>query len=754
MTDRSTYLSELSNAEIASLSSGNGFWYSKRVGEIPSFNLSDGPHGLRKQGTSEDHLGMAPSVPATCFPPAVALSQTWDADLIERVGTALGEEGQAEGVGVLLGPGINIKRDPRCGRNFEYFSEDPVLAGELGTAWVKGVQSQGVGTSLKHFAANNQEDDRMRVSSNVDERTLREIYLRPFQKVVTQAQPWTVMCSYNKVNGTYASENPWLLTKVLRDEWGFEGFVVSDWGAVANRVNAVKAGLDLQMPYDGGTADQELTAALDSGEIDRATAQQAAERVARVADRVAESRREGFAYDVDAHHGIAREAAARSIVLLKNEGDILPLTTGQRITVIGEFAATPRIQGAGSSRVNNQRLDVPLEELRAQFGAENVSYAQGFSAETDGTDSDLATEAIASAAAADVAILFLGLGNSQESEGFDRTHIELPVDQIELLKAVAEKQENVIVVLTHGAVLRLTPVIENATAILDAALLGQGGGHAIASVLSGAVNPSGKLAETVPVRLEDVPAWGNFPGEHGNVNYGEGQYVGYRWYESRDIAVSYPFGHGLSYTTFEYADLRVQPTAAGDSLTATVQVHNTGARDGREVVQLYTSVADSVFDRPVKELKAFAVVDVPAGGSATATLTVATADLEVWDVRRDSWIVEGGTYTVQVGASSADIRLTGTVEISGTETPLPLHLDSSFGEVMADPVAARLVTPVLQDSPFVADGDGDDALGVDMMKMLASLPLSRLVAMAPGSLTTEKVQAVIAQVNAENGVTA
>jgi beta-glucosidase len=627
------------------------------------------------------------------------------------------------------------------------------LAGELGTAWVKGVQSQGVGTSLKHFAANNQEDDRMRVSSNVDERTLREIYLRPFQKVVTQAQPWTVMCSYNKVNGTYASENPWLLTKVLRDEWGFEGFVVSDWGAVANRVNAVKAGLDLQMPYDGGTADQELTAALDSGEIDRATAQQAAERVARIADRVAESRREGFAYDVDAHHGIAREAAARAIVLLKNEGDILPLTTDQRITVIGEFAATPRIQGAGSSRVNNQRLDVPLEELRAQFGAENVSYAQGFSAETDGTDSDLAAEAIASAAAADVAILFLGLGNSQESEGFDRTHIELPVDQIELLKAVAEKQENVVVVLTHGAVLRLTPVIENATAILDAALLGQGGGHAVASVLSGAVNPSGKLAETVPVRLEDVPAWGNFPGEHGNVNYGEGQYVGYRWYESRDIAVSYPFGHGLSYTTFEYADLRVQPTAAGDSLTATVQVHNTGARDGREVVQLYTSVTDSAFERPVKELKAFAVVDVPARGSATAALTVAVTDLEVWDVRRDSWVVEGGTYTVQVGASSADIRLTGTVEISGTETPLPLHLDSSFGEVMADPVAARLVIPVLQDSPFVADGDGDDALGVDMMKMLASLPLSRLVAMAPGSLTTEKVQAVIAQVNAENGVT-
>jgi beta-glucosidase len=561
------------------------------------------------------------------------------------------------------------------------------------------------------------------------------------------------MCSYNKVNGTYASENPWLLTKVLRDEWGFEGFVVSDWGAVANRVNAVKAGLDLQMPYDGGTADQELTAALDSGEIDRATAQQAAERVARIADRVAESRREGFAYDVDAHHGIAREAAARAIVLLKNEGDILPLTTDQRITVIGEFAATPRIQGAGSSRVNNQRLDVPLEELRAQFGAENVSYAQGFSAETDGTDSDLAAEAIASAAAADVAILFLGLGNSQESEGFDRTHIELPVDQIELLKAVAEKQENVVVVLTHGAVLRLTPVIENATAILDAALLGQGGGHAVASVLSGAVNPSGKLAETVPVRLEDVPAWGNFPGEHGNVNYGEGQYVGYRWYESRDIAVSYPFGHGLSYTTFEYADLRVQPTAAGDSLTATVQVHNTGARDGREVVQLYTSVTDSAFERPVKELKAFAVVDVPARGSATAALTVAVTDLEVWDVRRDSWVVEGGTYTVQVGASSADIRLTGTVEISGTETPLPLHLDSSFGEVMADPVAARLVIPVLQDSPFVADGDGDDALGVDMMKMLASLPLSRLVAMAPGSLTTEKVQAVIAQVNAENGVT-
>lgn len=737
----------LSNIDAAALGSGDSFWYSKEIADIPAVNLTDGPHGLRKQAGSADHLGLAQAIPATCFPPAVALSQTWDVELVNRVGVALGEESQTEGVGVLLGPGINIKRDPRCGRNFEYFSEDPVLAGDLGTAWVSGVQSQGVGTSLKHFAANNQEADRMRVSANIDERTLRELYLRPFQKVVEAAQPWTVMCSYNKINGTYASEHPWLLTDVLRGEWGFEGYVVSDWGAVNDRVAAVKAGLDLQMPADGGAADAALVKAIDLGEIDRETVDIAASRVARISRRVRDSRREGFQYDVEAHHQVARDAAAASIVLLKNDRSILPLKAGANLAVIGEFAKAPRIQGAGSSHVNAQKLDVALDEIRAIFGDE-VAYAQGYSTTKPETSPSFYEEAVSAAGAADVAVVLMGLGERQESEGFDREDIEIPADQLALLEQIAAVQKNIVVVLTHGAVLRLAGIVDLAPAILDASLLGQGGGWAVAQILSGGVNPSGKLAETVPVRLQDVPAWGNFPGEHQNVSYGEGLFVGYKWYENRDIAVTFPFGHGLSYTSFEYSDLVVD--AGADTFEARVTVTNTGAVEGREVVQLYVSVPGSKVGRPVKELKAFGVAHVAPGESAEVVLTPASSDLAYWDIARDRWIVEGGTYVVSVGASSADIRVTAQVELVGTDSMLPLHMDSSMAEVLAHPIAGPAFGQMLHDTVgglMGGDADAMDDLGVDGMAMLGSIPISRMLAMSPVAIDPAAIEMFFAAAN-------
>jgi beta-glucosidase len=491
VTDRTA---ALSTAELAALGSGATFWSTKAVGNVPALVLTDGPHGVRKQSGSADHLGLGASEPATCFPPAVALGQSWDPELVRRVGVALGTEARALGVQVLLGPGVNIKRDPRCGRNFEYYSEDPLLSGALGAAWVHGVQSRGVGASLKHFAVNNFEDDRMRASAQVDERTLREIYLRAFEHIVTRARPWTVMCAYNRINGVYAAENHWLLTEVLPREWGFDGVVVSDWGAVRDRVAAVAAGLDLEMPATGGVTDAELVAAVESGSTDIAALRRAAQRVARLADRVTENSPTTAAFDIDAHHELAREVAARSIVLLKNDDDLLPLDPSSSIAVIGGFATQPRHQGGGSSHVNPTRLDVPLDEIRSRAG--RVEFSDGLTAET-----------LQAARDADAAVVFLGLPADQESEGFDRTHLDLPDDQLQLLAAVVATQPRTVVVLSHGGMVLLDTVAELTPAVLDAALPGQGGGAAVADVLFGVVNPSGRLTETVPVKLADCPTY-------------------------------------------------------------------------------------------------------------------------------------------------------------------------------------------------------------------------------------------------------
>ncbi|SHI67143.1 beta-glucosidase [Nocardiopsis flavescens] len=733
----------------AALGSGADFWTTERVGGVPSIVLTDGPHGVRRQAGATDHLGLSASLPATCFPPAVGLAQSWDPELVGRVGSALGAEARALGVDVLLGPGINIKRDPRGGRNFEYFSEDPLLTGTLGAAWVRGLQDNGVGASLKHFAANNAEHDRMRSSSDVDPRTLREIYLRAFQRVVRTSRPWTVMCSYNRINGVYASENHWLLTTVLRHEWGFEGVVVSDWGAVADRPAAVAAGLDLQMPGDGGASDAALVAAVRDGSCPVGAVAASASRVADLAARAERSRTRAHGAGLEEsraqeHHALAREVAARCVVLLKNDGDLLPLAPGGSVAVIGEFAAEPRYQGGGSSHVNPTRLDVPLDEIRALAGADAVTFSQGHTtaAATEEEVRELRGEAVRAAGAADTAVVFLGLAAHQESEGFDRDHIDLPAEQLALLAAVTGAQPRTVVVLSHGGVVALAPVADLAPALLDGALLGQAGGGAIADVLFGRVNPSGRLGETVPLRLQDTPAYLNFPGENSAVLYGEGLYVGYRWYDARETEVAFPFGHGLSYTEFAYSDLRLEQGA--DGITAHLTVTNTGGRAGREVVQFYVSKPGSRVSRAPRELKGFTSVALEPGQGERVSVLLAREDLAYWEVRADRWIVEGGEYTVSAGASSRDLRVSAPVEVEGDELRLPLTLDSTLGEVMADPRAAAILAEHL---PAPQGDDAGQAMGVDMARMMESIPLGRIAALGQADLAS--LQALVDGINGE-----
>lgn len=722
-------LARLSLEEKASLLSGADFWHTAALEGhgVPSIMLTDGPHGLRKQRGSGDHLGLGDSVPATCFPPAVAMGSSWDVDLVRRVGEAIGTEAAVEDVAVVLGPGVNIKRSPLCGRNFEYFSEDPVVAGVLGAAMVDGIQSRGVGASLKHFAANNQETDRMRVSADVDPRPLREIYLRAFQRVVEDARPWTVMCSYNRVNGVYASEDRWLLTTVLREEWGFDGVVVSDWGAVDDRVRALAAGLDLEMPGSRGTTNAQLVAAVADGSLAADVVDVAAGRVLALVDRTRTAVENHATLDVAAHHALAREAAGRSIVLLKNDGGLLPLAKDATIAVVGAFAAEPRYQGAGSSMISPTRLDNALDEIRS-LATGSVTYAAGFSTAVDVSETEsagLREEAAAAAAGADVAVVFLGLPARLESEGYDRDDVDLPAAQLAVLRAVVDANPNVVVVLSNGGVVAL-PFAAGVPAILEGWLLGQAGGGATADVLFGAVNPSAKLAETIPLRFADSPAYLDFPGEFSHVRYGEGLFVGYRWYDARDLDVAYPFGHGLSYTTFEYGSASASTLADGD-VDVRVEVTNTGSVAGREVVQVYSSLPVAVTQRPPRELKAFASVALEAGETREVTLRVRRKDLAYWDVRIDSWIVEGGTYTLEVAASSRDVRATVPVEVAGDPVTLPLSRSSSIGEVMADPVAG----PILQAAVAEMMGGAPDAAslmpdGVDLQKMLDSFPIGRV----------------------------
>jgi len=709
----------------AALVAGGGFWSTVGVpgAGIPSIVLTDGPHGVRRQTGSDDHLGIGGSEPATCFPPAAGIASSWNPALIERVGRALGDEARAQGVGVLLGPGVNIKRSPLCGRNFEYFSEDPLLSGELGAAWVRGIQSTGIGASLKHFAVNNQETNRMTVSAEVDERTLREIYLPAFEHVVRREQPWTVMCSYNRINGVAAAENHWLLTELLRDEWGFQGLVVSDWGAVDARVPALAAGLDLEMPGPQADSEAAIVAAVRSGELDEAVLDAAVRRVTALAGRAVgdRARRDHGADGADlderdhripaAHHVLAREAATESIVLLRNEGGMLPLETAQSIGVIGEFARTPRFQGAGSSQVNPTRVDTALEAIAS---IAPVEFAPGYSLDRHTESAPLLAEAVEVARRSDTVLLFVGLPAGDESEGYDRTHLDLPAAQLALIEAVAAANPRTVVVLTNGAVVSLEPWHDSVPAIVEAWLLGQAGGSAVAEVLFGIVEPSGRLAESIPYRLQDTPSYLNFPGENDVVRYGEGVFVGYRYYESVDLAVRYPFGHGLTYTVFALFDLEV----SRDGTRASVTLANTGDRAGSHVVQLYVSPPPSEVNRPRRELRAFEKVSLEPGASTRVEFTLDARAYAHWDTRTSGWVVPGGEYRVEVGHSAHDIALSAPVRLH-RPAPGKLTLESRVSEFLEHPVTGPLFARA-------ADGAGAEG-GVNLLDMVASMPMRRLM---------------------------
>ncbi len=680
-------VAQMTLQEKASLCSGKNFWYLEGVERLnlPSVMVTDGPHGLRKQNRQADHVGLNKSVPATCFPTASALASSWDVDLLERVGVALGEQCVAEDVTVLLGPGLNIKRHPLCGRNFEYFSEDPLLSGKFAAALVNGVQSQGVGTSIKHFAVNNQEHARMFIDAIVDERTLREIYLRGFEIAVRESQPWTVMCAYNRVNGEYCSEHNWLLNKVLRDEWGFEGLVVTDWGATNDRVKGVGSGLDLEMPGSGGINDTLVLEAINNGYLTEAALDRAVERNVALSLLGQDMHENKLTVDHPTHHQLAQQAAEQSAVLLKNDNNLLPLNTSANVAIIGAFAKRPRYQGTGSSQVNPTQLDNAWDAISSILPAEQLKYAEGYDPKMSVDDYRLIDEAVACARAADIVVLFAGLPTIFESEGFDRSHMDLPGQHNRLISAVCSANPNTVVVLSNGSPVRM-PWIREPKAILEAYLTGQAGGGAVANLLFGIANPSGKLAETFALAQTDLPADKNFPGKNRQVQYREGPYVGYRYFDSADKPVLFPFGHGLSYTQFSYAE--PQPSSAeftqGGTLPISVDITNTGEHAGAEVVQLYVKALRSEVYRPSHELKAFAKIHLAPGATGTVNLSLDDTSFRYFDQGHRDWVVEPGEYELQIGASSRNIRQVLNIQVSSTQKPSQIAKD--IGDPLADNV--------------------------------------------------------------------
>ena len=655
-------ISQMTLEEKASLTSGANFWNTKpieRLG-VPSIMLTDGPHGLRKQGGKADHLGLNKSIPATCFPTAATLASSWDRQLLREVGQALGREAAAEGVGVLLGPGLNIARDPLGGRNFEYYSEDPLVSGELAAAMVEGIQSTGVAACPKHFAVNSQEHLRMSVDEVVDERTLRELYLEGFRRVVQQAKPRVIMSSYNKVNGVYANENEHLLGDILQKEWGFEGVVVTDWGGNNDRVAGLRVGNHLEMPSTGGVTDAEIVAAVRAGELDESLLDQ---RVATLLDLVYsihEVKNSSVTVDHDAHHQLAIDAARRSVVLLQNDTQALPLAADERLAIIGDFAQTPRYQGAGSSLVNPTRLDTALDVFQAA-GCQVVGYEPGFRRASGHSRRRLA-RARRLAQQAETVVLFLGLPEASEAEGADRTSMRLPDNQLRLVDELAGLGKKLVVVLAGGAPVEL-PFADKVQAIIHGFLGGQGGATALVDVITGAHSPSGKLAMSYPLTYDDTPTAGRYPGPERTAEHREALYVGYRYYDTRGVAVRYPFGHGLSYTTFDYAALSV--SAEGVHCTVT----NTGSCAGEEIVQVYVGATSPSYFAPTHQLAGFAKVALAPGESAEVVVAFDEHSFAHFDPSQGRWVVEAGERLVEVGASSRDIRLSATLEVEGEPAP-------------------------------------------------------------------------------------
>ena len=716
--------------EKAGMCSGKDFWHLKSVERlgIPEVMVSDGPHGLRKQAENGDHLGINESIKAVCFPAACATACSFDRDLLEEMGAALGTECQAENVSVLLGPAVNIKRSPLCGRNFEYFSEDPYLAGQMAKAHITGVQKEGVGTSIKHFAANNQEYHRMSASSEVDERTLREIYLAAFETPVKEAKPKTVMCSYNRINGVFASENPWLLDEVLRKEWGYEGYVMSDWGAVNDRVPGLKAGLELEMPASGGETDRQIVEAVKNGTLKEEVLDQAVERILNVIFDYVDHRKDAV-FDMEKDHALAEKVETESMVLLKNDG-ILPLKKGVRAAFIGVFAKTPRYQGGGSSHINSFRVTGALEAAEKMA---DLTYAEGYRLKEDVIDEVLVAEAVEAAKSAEVAVIFAGLPDAFESEGYDRTHMRMPDSQNYLIHEVCKVQPNVVVVLHNGSPVEM-PWAEEVSGILEAYLGGQGVGTAEVRILFGEANPCGKLAETIPYKLSDNPSYLNFPGDGETVAYREGIFVGYRYYDRKEMAVRYPFGYGLSYTEFSYSNLQLDKSSMKDTdtLTVSVDITNTGKRAGKEIVQLYVADRTGSADRPGRELRNFAKVSLEPGETKTVRMELNKRSFAWYNVKLHDWYAASGTYEIQIGKSSREIVLCDTVELTtDVKVPMEIHKNTTVGQLLRNPDMAQVLQEALSEMMSTMGAGGGEAsteaISPEMIRgMMESMPLRGL----------------------------
>ena len=727
--------------------SGLDFWHLKEVEHlgIPKVMVSDGPHGLRKQDEKGDHLGINDSIKAVCFPPAVLSACSFDRGLMEEMGKAIGREAQANDVSVVLGPAVNIKRSPLCGRNFEYYSEDPYLAGEIAAAFVKGVQSQHVGTSIKHFAANNQEYRRMSSSSEVDERTLREIYFPAFETAVKKAQPYTFMCSYNQINGTFASENKWLLTDVLRGEWGFKGYVMSDWGAVNDRVKGLEAGLELEMPASGGDNDSMIVKAVKDGALEEKILDQAVERILRIIFEYADHRKpQEFTMEKD--HEEAQHIAEESMVLLKNENHILPLKTSEKAAFIGGFARNPRFQGGGSSHINCFKTTNVLDSVPCDA---QVVYAEGFPADRDFYDKALADEAVKAAAEADKAVIFAGLPESFESEGYDRSHMRLPECQNRLITEILKVQPNTVIVLHNGSPVEM-PWLGEIKGLLETYLGGQAGGAAAANILYGKINPSGKLAETMPLKLSDNPSYLNFGGGE-KVEYREGIFVGYRYYDTKEMDVAFPFGYGLSYTTFAYSNLKLSmenPTEK-DTVMVSADITNTGKSAGKEVVQLYIRDLTGSAIRPEKELKGFEKVFLEPGETKTVTMELNKRSFAWYNTELHDWFAASGDYEILVGASSRDIRLTETLHLNSSQRlPMHVHMNTTLGDLLRNPETAEAAKKLIQKylSGEAGSEAASEAVSEEMtMAMTDSMPLRALMGFA--GVSRKELDSVIEKLN-------
>lgn len=718
-------ISQMTLEEKAGMCSGADFWHLKgieRLG-IPSVMVTDGPHGLRKQAET------------------------------------IGHECQAMNVSTILGPAMNIKRSPLCGRNFEYYSEDPYVSSELAAALIEGVQSKNVGTSAKHFLANNQEKRRMTNSSNVDERTLREIYLASFEGAVKKAKPWTVMSSYNRINGEFVGDSHEFLTKILRDEWGFDGYVVSDWGAVNDRVKALKAGLDLEMPHGSDENDEMIVKAVQSGELDEKTLDLTCERILNIIFRYTENREKTAVFDYEKDHETAAEVESECMVLLKNENNILPLDSSKKIAFIGKYAKTPRYQGGGSSHINSWKVESALEAAKSIKELANVTFAEGYQDEKDEVMKELQDEAVKTAAEADIAVLFLGLPDNFESEGYDRKHMNLPNCQNELVQKILEVQKHVVVVLHNGSAV-LMPWKDQVEGILEAYLGGEAVGRAVAEVLAGIKNPCGRLAETFPLRLEDTPCYLTYGKGFDNADYKEGVFVGYRYYTSRKMNTAFPFGYGLSYTTFEYSNLRVDKKEMTDQemLQVSVNVKNTGKRSGKTVVQLYVGAPETEVIRPVRELRGFEKIFLEAGEEKTVTFTLDERAFAYWNTTIHDWYVEDGTYNVMIGEDADKMCLSEEIIVHGTrEIPKTYSLNTCLGELMRDPKAQAVMGPFMQgmaqndaakDMAEAQENDTSGAVNQEMMAaMMDGMPLRQLLSFVP-EITREMLEQMVNALNA------